>query len=331
MEESAPTSAAPAQDYTETDIFEWANKMSGIKDGLSIEVFLISKNYFLYRTTIGQDLHNKLAPLFVDDLVNYVLNGADQGLIVRGFEEAESEENVLQRTRLKNVENAYITLNWLKTQEHEIEAFNEDQHDFKRIKGVLARVKHPSIDKSFFVLKQLPQAMIMKGSEGWMMRNGAFKKFDAEGALRIPPDNQLLVVDQDMFVFNQSKLEQLFGYNAKKYGIALQKMREIEKNFTFTYDGELTMESIVQGKKALVNKLQKIDPNGIKQEDLLKHAEELGIELMTDIDGSIIILSEKDMTTFVNLLNDDYIESPLTGNRYEIKSKKPLKIEQEDR
>ncbi len=106
MEESAPTSAAPAQDYTETDIFEWANKMSGIKDGLSIEVFLISKNYFLYRTTIGQDLHNKLAPLFVDDLVNYVLNGADQGLIVLGFDESDSLYNVLERRRIINFYNA---------------------------------------------------------------------------------------------------------------------------------------------------------------------------------------------------------------------------------
>ncbi|NNC09917.1 hypothetical protein HJC10_44910, partial [Corallococcus exiguus] len=46
---------------------------------------------------------------------------------------------------------------------------------------------------------------------------------------------------------------------------------------------------------------------------------------MEDDTGAIIIMDEKDLVKFVNLLNDDYIESPVTGLRYEIKSKKPLK------
>lgn len=83
-------------------------------------------------------------------------------------------------------------------------------------------------------------------------------------------------------------------------------------------------------KKALINKLQKIDPSSVKQEDLLNHADELGIQMMTDNDGSIIIMDTRDLTTFVNLLNDDYYESPMTGQKYEIKSKKPLKISEED-
>jgi hypothetical protein len=41
-------------------------------------------------------------------------------------------------------------------------------------------------------------------------------------------------------------------------------------------------------------------------------------------------MNAKDLTVFVNLLNDDYIESDLTGLRYEIKSKKPLKIKEDD-
>jgi hypothetical protein len=83
-------------------------------------------------------------------------------------------------------------------------------------------------------------------------------------------------------------------------------------------------------KKPLINKLQKIDTASITQEQLLDHAEEMGIELMTDNDGSIIIMDGKDMTRFVNLLNDDYYESPMTGLRYEIKSKKPLKLTDDD-
>ena len=50
---------------------------------------------------------------------------------------------------------------------------------------------------------------------------------------------------------------------------------------------------------------------------------------MQDESGAIIIMDDKDLATFVNLLNDDYIESALTGQRYEIVRKKPLKIEED--
>ena len=41
-------------------------------------------------------------------------------------------------------------------------------------------------------------------------------------------------------------------------------------------------------------------------------------------------MDEKDLVRFVNLLNDDYVESPVTGLRYEIKSKRILKPADDD-
>ena len=162
------------------------------------------------------------------------------------------------------------------------------------------------------------------------MKNGRLTKFEGDGALRIPPDNQLLILDQDIYAFSQSKLESLFGYNAKKYGIAEKKMEVIAANFALSFAEGLSLEELVKGKKALVNKLQKLDPTKVKQQDLLDHAEELDINLMTDDSGAIIIMDGQDLNRFINLLNDDYIESPLTGERYEIKSKRPLKPAEED-
>ena len=60
------------------------------------------------------------------------------------------------------------------------------------------------------------------------------------------------------------------------------------------------------------------------QDKLLDYADEMQLELMTDDDGSIIIMDDKDLTMFVNLLNEDYYISPVNGKRYEIKSKKLL-------
>lgn len=311
--------------YQETDVFAWANNLVQIKEELNIELFLFSKNFVVYKTQLNKDLHRSLEALFIDNLLEEILDGVDRGLVVREFEDAEAEKNILQRTRLGKVENAHMVLNWLKTQEHEIEPFVEEEHDFKRIKGLVARCSHKDLPKPFYIIKALSQTQIMKGRAGWMLRGGKFVPFDAEGALRIPADNQLLILDQDIYVFNQSKLASLFGYDAKKYSIAEQKLKLIAENFKFKLDGEQTIEQMVKGKKSLVNKLQKLDPSSVTHKKLLEQLEALDLPLMTDTSGAIIILDGKDLNMFVNLLNQDYVESPMSGQRFEITNKKPLK------
>ncbi|MDB5185377.1 MAG: hypothetical protein JWN38_1185 [Candidatus Saccharibacteria bacterium] len=318
------------ENYEESDVFAWANNLVQFKDELKIELFLINKNYVLYKTTMASELGKQLEPIFIDEMLEYVLNGAAEGLIVRGFEEAEQEDKVLQRTLLGNVEKLKEVLNWVKTQEHEIELFVEEEHDFKRIKGLMARVTHEGSKKPFYIFKVLPQSAVMKGKTGWMLRGGKFMPFDADAAVRIPTDPQLLLLDQDLYVFNQTKLKQLFGYDAKEAAIAKQKVSEIMENFRLSFDEGQDINSLIKDKKAMIKKLQKIEPGAIRQEDLMNHAEEMEINLMQDDAGSIIIMDDKDMSKFINLLNDDYIESPLTGERYEIIKKRLLKPDEDE-
>ena len=44
-----------------------------------------------------------------------------------------------------------------------------------------------------------------------------------------------------------------------------------------------------------------------------------------DAAGVIIIMDGKDAAKFVNLLNDDYMTSDMTGVKYELKGKKELR------
>ena len=88
----------------------------------------------------------------------------------------------------------------------------------------------------------------------------------------------------------------------------------------------LTLNDLLIDRKPLVKKLQDLDiAEEMSQEDLIDYADQVQLELMTDDDGSIIIMDDKDLTMFVNLLNEDYYVSPVNGRRYEIKSKKLLK------
>lgn len=312
--------------YQETDVFAWANNLVQYKDELKIELFFISKNYVLYKTAMSDGLKKQLEPIFIDEVLDYILEGADKGLIVRGFEEAEAETGVLQRTQVFKVEKLRETLGWLRTQEREIVLFKDDEHDINHMKGVLARVTHAEMDKPFYLTKVLPKSQVMKGKQGWMLRSDKFVPFDAEAALRLPTDPQLLILEQDVYVFSQSKLKTLFGYDAKEAAIAENKVREIMETYGLSFPEGVGLNALLKGKKQLIQKLQKLEVGKVTQEKALEYAEDMDLELMPDDQGKIIILDEKSLTTFVNIINEDYWESPLTGERYEIIKKRPLKV-----
>lgn len=327
--EAVAVSKKALDESDDIDIFAWANNLFQHKDQLKIDLFLINKNYVLYRTKTSPDIDKQIHPLFINAMLEYLMMGAGSGMTIRAFEDGEAEENVLQYTKWENILRLTEVMHWVKTQEHESEFFNEEEHDIKRIKGIMARCSHPSMKDPFYVIKALPTAQVFKGDGAWLAQGEKFVPFEAP-AFRIPLDNQMLVIKKDIYVFNQAKLDRMFGYNAKKNSIAEQKVKEIETAFKLSFAEGMDLQSLVKGNKATVNKLQKMEIGEIKQDDLLDHAEELGVELMVDDDGAIIIEGTKDLTKFVNLLNDDYYESQLTGIKYEIRGKKALKPPKDD-
>lgn len=316
--------------YQETDVFAWANNLVQYKEELKIELFFISKNYVLYKTALAEGIKKQLEPIFIDEVLDYVLEGAEKGLIVRGFEDAEAESGVLQRTQVFKVEKLRETLGWLRTQEREIVLFKDDEHDINHMKGVLVRVTHADMQKPFYLAKVLPKSQVMKGKQGWMLRSDKFIPFDAEAALRLSTDPQLLVLDQDVYVFSQSKLKTLFGYDAKEAAIAEAKVREIMDAYGLSFPEGIGLNALLKGKKQLIQKLQKLEVGKVTQEKALEYAEDMDLELMPDDQGKIIILDDKSLTTFVNIINEDYWESPLTGERYEIIKKRPLKVKEDE-
>lgn len=312
-------------EYQQTDIFAWANNLVQYVDDLKITLYFFNKNRTVYRVKVIGEVMRQLRPLFLDEILEYILGGAENGLRVRTFEEAEKEDNVLQYTPAANVEKLTEILNWLKHQSQEIEEFNDADHDLKRIKGVIAHCSHKDFPASFYIIKSIPTSQIMKGHTAWMLKDGAFRPFDTQSGLKVPGENHLLVVGHDLFVFNQAKLKSLFGYDAKEAYIAQAKAAEIEKQYKLSFETGAGFQSLLKDKPSLVKKLQKVEPGLVKQQDIIDHAEEMGVGLMTDEQGQIIIMDSKDLATFVNLLNDDYVESPMTGQRYEIIRKRPLK------
>ncbi|OIP85781.1 hypothetical protein COV88_02005 [Candidatus Saccharibacteria bacterium CG11_big_fil_rev_8_21_14_0_20_41_19] len=307
-----------------TDIFLWANNIDGIKKELEVEFFLFNKHYTPYTTSFNSELNAQIKPLFLYDLINFVTMGAGTGLSVRDFELSESEDNVLLRTDLEKVGRAETLLHLIEHQRSDIVEFSEQDHEFKKIKGIIARFTHKDSKKPFYAIKQISQGQVLKGSTAWEFRDGKFGAFQAEVGLKIPPDNQVLIIDKDIFVFSQNKFERLFNYDYKKQALADLKVAEIEKQFRLSFPDGLDLQSMVAERKKTINKLQKIEIGAITQEQVIEYADGMQLDLMTDDTSAIIIMDGNDLDTFVNLINEDYIASEITGRRYEVKSKKLL-------
>ena len=106
--------------------------------------------------------------------------------------------------------------------------------------------------------------------------------------------------------------------------IADKTVAELEKEYKLSFPEGLDLNALVKERKKTINKLQKLEIGEVKQEQVLDYADEMQLELMSDDNGGIIIMDGNDLDMFVNLINEDYIESKITGKRYEIKSKKLL-------
>lgn len=308
-----------------TDIFLWANNIDEVKKDLDVEFFLFNKNYTPYTTHFASDLNAQIKPLFLYDLIGQVNLGAGTGLSVRDYELSDGEDNVLLRTDLEKVGRAETLLHLIEHQRSDIVEFSEEEHEFKRIKGIVARfTRKDDPKKAFYAVKAIQQGSVLRGTTAWEFREGKFGAFQADIGLKVPSDNQVLIVDKDIFVFNPGKFEKLFNYDYKKQALADQKVAEIEKLFKLSFPDGLDLQTLVRERKKTVNKLQKMEIGAVTQEQALEYADTMELELMTDDAGAIIIMDGSDLDTFVNLINEDYITSEITGKRYEIKSKKLL-------
>ena len=308
-----------------TDIFLWANQNDAKKNDLQIELFLFSKNYTPYFMPIKGDVEQQLRPLFLFDYINQVNLGAGTGLSVRDYELSESEDNVLLRTDLEKVGRAETLIYLIEHERHDIVEFSETEHEFKRMKGIVARFTDPNNpDATFYTVKLIQQGQTLKSALAWEFSDGKFGSFNAEVGFKVPDDNQVLIVGKGIVAFNPGKFERMFGYEYKKQVIADKKVAEIEKEYKLSFPEGMDLNTLVKERKKTVNKLQKLEIGAVKQEDVLDYADEMQLELMSDDNGAIIIMDGNDLDMFVNLINEDYIESKITGKRYEIKSKKLL-------
>ena len=315
-----------AAEQPEFDVFQWANSVDEVKNNVSVELFLFNKNYTPYKVRYSDALMQAIKSMFMLEAVEYIIKEADKGLECREYELSDGEDKVIYRIELEKVGRAETLIHLIENEYKDIAFFTDDEYEFKRIKGIVAKFTYPGDDgqKTFYIAKNLAASSALKGKLGWELNGESFEPLTADIAIKVPEGNETAIVDGQIVIFNQSKFEKLFQYDYKSQVISEQKAKELQEAYSLSFPEGLTLNALLEDKKPLIKKLQAIEVGEMKQDQLLDYADEMQLELMTDDQGKIIIMDEKDLGMFMNLLSEDYFVSPVNGRRYEIKSKKLL-------
>ena len=313
-------------EQSEFDVFQWANSVDEVKNNISVELFLFNKNYTPYKVRYSDVLMQTIRSMFMLEAVEYVIKEADKGLECREYELSDGEDKVIYRIDLEKVGRAETLIHLIENEYKDIAFFTDNEYEFKRIKGIVAKFTYPGDEgqKTFYIAKGLAASSALKGKLSWELNGESFEPLTADVAIKVPEGNETAIIDGNIVIFNQSKFEKLFQYDYKQQVISEQKAKELQDAYSLSFPEGLTLNALLEDKKPLVKKLQAVEIGEMKQDQLLDYADEMQLELMTDDDGKIIIMDDKDLNMFVNLLSEDYFVSPVNGRRYEIKSKKLL-------
>ena len=310
------------------DIFQWANEIDEVKNNVSAELFLFNKNYTPFKIRYSDALTASVKAIFMQNAAKFVIEEADKGLECREYEKADGEENVIYKTDLKKVARAETLIHLIENEYKDIAYFSDNEYEFKKIKGIIAKFTYPGGEtgsKTFYIAKALQTSSALKGKSSWEINGESFEPFSAEVAMKMPDDNQVAIIGENIVIFNQSKFENLFQYDFKSQVIADEKAKELTEKYKLSLSEGLTLNALLQDRKPILKKLQAMNlEEEMSQENLIKYADDMELELMTDENNNIIIMDDKDLSTFVSLLNEDYYISPVNGRRYEIKSKRLL-------
>ncbi len=311
---------------SEFDVFQWANSVDEIKNNVSVELFLFNKNYTPYKVRYSDALMQAIRSMFMREAGEYIIKEADKGLECRDYELSDGEDKVVYRIALDKVGRAETLIHLIENEYKDIAYFTDDEYEFKRIKGIIAKFSYPGDDgqKTFYIAKNLAASAALKGKLSWELNGESFEPLTADIAIKVPEGNETAIVDGTIVIFNQSKFEKLFQFDYKQQVISEQKAKELEEAYKLSFPEGLTLNALLEDKKPLVKKLQAVEIGEMSQEQLLDYADEMKLELMTDDQNKIIIMDDRDLNMFVNLLSEDYFVSPVNGRRYEIKSKKLL-------
>ena len=314
-------------DNDDFDIFHWANQADAKKHNLSMELFLFNKHYTPYFiSTLSAD-EDKLRSLMLYEYIHTTQKGAATGMQIRNQAAALPEENTLMYADLEAISRANTFIYLIEAERSQIEEFSHNEHDIKRMHGIVARFTDPdNPNTKFYTVKQLQRTQILTKAVGWQLSGDKLRSMEPEATLKIPSDNHVLIAGDKVFAFNQSKFLSLFKQDLGMETLLILKCKWLSSRYGLKLPEGLTLEKLASDDKSLAKaivELEFAEPPSIGE--IQDFVDNTGLALMADdSDGGFIIMDKRDLKMFVDILSDNYVNGGLSGDRYLATKKKRI-------
>ena len=289
--------------------------------------FLIQNNSgtVLRRGDLDADTQAKLTANFFEHTKNYLDN---EDLTVMGLTEADDRKDVLYQYDYEEQIKEFEIINSVQTITS-VGVFNSKKDKLSDIKGYIFAFVHKEIRVTLY--KENYEVMMVKKYSGdgisekiniVLTSSNQLKEFD-DSIIRLNYDFDFMMLKGDLFIKNLKKLESQFGFDKIVMKKAKESIEEIGK-LNLVKDITKLNEGIsdvsfarkvvkVASKSAVLLKCNKKDIiNFINTYD-----ESLKKKLKFDESGQFIILDTKvSRTVLLKLLDDSFLYSQLTSNKY---------------
>lgn len=160
--------------------------------------------------------------------------------------------------------------------------------------------------------------------KGWIplfVQNGVFNKL-TDSILTIDKDIDCIYYDGKMFILDKTHFEKIFSFMDKF-------ILEIDANICHLEEKSLVdditaLQELCKSDPRKIKKLNKVLKSDILNSLNTKRISEINRQYNLDLDfteDGKIIVSHKNIWTVLRVLDDEYLESPMTDNKYEVHSK----------
>lgn len=317
----------------DTDIFQLINNLGGLDlrmNEINVQLLVMTKDHTLYRTNTDASIEEGLIDCFVKPVCNYLTTEPDNGLILQEYDPQQNPDHpVLWTLPVDDVPAFETAKEQLSQSPDSIDIYHDETGNLEGVIALALRVQIE--DQEMIVFQKLLPQGILKNSRkfGIFFDGSSFGKLEYPTTFQVSHDNHVVYFNETIHILHNGNFEYLFDYKTQMVAIAEIKLTNIETRhaeFIELEDGK-SLSVLLAGDAHALRKLQKLEENSITltptKLNELKDSHNLDIELNVDT-GKMKVLSKKDAKTLINILNDDYLSSSLTAEKYAVQSKKKV-------
>lgn len=294
---------------------------------LVINLYLITREkensdltYKIFDTAINYDIKNDFLQIFVSVLEE--ISNIDDIDFIKYNPCYYSDKNEIEYIESANVPNfSKITRSIIESNLSHIVRIDDEL--LRYLWAYCIRIE--SVDNNIFYFRKYNKSKVItkKGLFGLFYKDGYFNKIIQDLFLF---DNKIdaFYYNNNIFILNKTYFEQIFNYMDEYKNNAITFLEEIKNLNIIDINDDFINWCLADPKK--IKKLIDISNNeyyrDLTFEDIRNAKQEFELAFSLDeINEKINFKNKRDIWEVLKVLNDDYLNSKFTNNKYEVKSK----------